>query len=137
MRKPLVIGLIVSVVLFCVCVGGAIAIAGGALFVAASGPQLVVNNYYNAVRAADWRTAHSFLAPSLADGVTPEQLRDSFTEAARQEGLITGTSIRSTRIENNRATVDLQIDRERGGGPVAVHLIQMDDQWRINDFSEP
>jgi hypothetical protein len=121
------------------CVGCAIAGALGFNFLAqAVGPQIAVQQYYQAVKQQDYATAYSFLTSDAtinANGTTVSVSQESsFQTAASTLDTTLGTvsSYAATIRGSDTSHVTVTVTRSQGGSyDVHLVLVKVGNNWKI------
>ena len=130
---------IIGGVLVLGCAGCVIAGALGFNFLAqAVGPQITVQQYYQAVKQQDYATAYSFLTSDAtinANGTSvPVSQETSFETAAKALDVSLGpvTNISSNTQGSDTSHVTVTVTRSRGGSyDVHLVLVKVGNNWKI------
>lgn len=130
---------IIGGILVLSCAGCAIAGALGFNFLAqAVGPQITVQQYYQAVKQQDYATAYSFLTSDArvsANGQSvPVSGESSFQTAATTLDSTLGpvTNISSNTQGSDTSQVTVTVTRSRGGSyQVHLVLVKVGNNWKI------
>lgn len=121
------------------CAGCAIAGALGFNFLAqAVGPQITVQQYYQAVKQQDYATAYSFLTSDASVNVNGQSVavsqETSFETAASALDTTLGTvsSYTANTQGSDTSHVTVTVTRSRGGSyDVHLVLVKVGNSWKI------
>jgi hypothetical protein len=121
------------------CTGCAIAGALGFNFLAqAVGPQIAVQQYYQAVKQQDYATAYSFLASDATVSVNNQSVpvsgESSFQTTASTLDTTLGTvsSYRANTQGSDTSHVTVTVTRSQGGSyDVHLVLVKVGNNWKI------
>lgn len=133
-RRWTLILIIGGLALACACFAGVGVLFGGIVLTSSAGPKEAVTRYYDAARAGDYATARAQLTQGFAAEMTPDDLREVFAASEAQDGPIVDVTFGDVRIEDNFATVETIVLRERAGGTLFVELAKNGDVWLIDNF---
>lgn len=132
-RRWLIIGVVVLVVGFLAYV-----IATGVrVFSEGFGPPRdVTTNYFAALKAHDWQTAHGYLAPSLRAANTPADLERTWLRREQANGTLDRFAAGNINVRsfNGVTTATVAGTLHYAGGvndPKIITLVREGDQWKF------
>ncbi len=127
-RRGLKIALGVVALMLLLCVGS-VAIFAGGLVKATSGPHDAATGFFTAIANHDWATAGGY--DSTATGTTASELEQSWGRTEAKNGRLLSSSVASTNISNDTATVEGTLKFEGTSAPFTLDLVKVGDTWKL------
>lgn len=119
---------------------GACALLGGFGYFLISGPSTAVNQYYQAVEQQKYATAYTYLRIDTftlggetfpANATVYERIA---TAIDTQRGTVTSHSIKNTVVNNNDATILVDVTRGGQTTEVTLQLQKLGNDWKITNI---